>query len=478
MGVTGNIEHRTVLVGPSYLPDVGNLQWHAAEVRYLQKYRIADRPEHSDWIFYDLGTMKAGVAGRLVTDDLAEVILALNRDINCYFVAERERTSLFDGTFLAPVAISTCAQYAWSILKEYKPDLVVFHNHPHELFTYVLLRIALLLNIDTLLVHFSALPWRMCVSRYAKDGSIKKLKLKDHCSDGEASSIKRYMRRMQSTHDVAIPALDVNLLAPAGGPLYFGYELSSVTRGSVFKNLLKGYELSSLAKGSVVKNLVRVVRKASLYRAFKKCATSELRKPYVALLLHYQPEEATIPRGGIFGQQFNAILKLRSWLPPEINILVKENRATFRAPITLATGVRNNDFYAAIASLPGTCLVPLETDTFKLIDDALAVATITGSVGLEALCRGKKVLVFGDANYKDFAGVLRLDLSSTDKSQLQAAIADPRHDPSLTERDLLTELLYSIGPAEEANETNFRSQQGATIEAFELIAQSRVALEQ
>jgi hypothetical protein len=186
--------------------------------------------------------------------------------------------------------------------------------------------------------------------------------------------------------------------------------------------------------------------------------------------MHYQPEESTIPRGGIFAQQLNALLRLRSLLPGDVGILVKENKATFRAPLVLAMSARNEEFYRAIASLPETLLVPLEYDTFDLIDRSLAVATITGSVGLEALCRGRKVITFGEANYRGFRGVTHIDPHGHDDAELRGILADPAHDPSLTQADLLQELPHSFGPAVEDSRRNVQSQQAATIEAFEYIA--------
>jgi hypothetical protein len=133
-------------------------------------------------------------------------------------------------------------------------------------------------------------------------------------------------------------------------------------------------------------------------------------------------------------------------------------------------GVRNADFYRAVSSLPSTYLVPLERDTFELIDSSVAVATITGTVGLEALCRGKRVIVFGEANYTDFAGVMVIDARAT-KSDLATFVLE-NHDPSSTEQDLVSEALCSVGPDAEDNSVNFQSQQSAVITAFQYIARS------
>ena len=208
-----------------------------------------------------------------------------------------------------------------------------------------------------------------------------------------------------------------------------------------------------------------------MYRAFTQHVTSAVAGAYVVFLLHYQPEENTIPRGGAYSQQLNALVKLRSLLPPRVNILVKENKAMFRLPLTLAMSVRSLEFYKAVVSLAGTFLVPLERDTFDLVDNSLAVATITGSVGIEALCRGKRVIVFGNANYRHFAGVVSADTEDVHPAELQALIDGAAHEPAATAVDLMTELCCSLGASSESNSTNARSQQAATLEAFSYLGQ-------
>ena len=443
-----------VLIGPTYLDAVQRVQWPGATVRYLQKYR--DRMDGSaSNIPYDEASLKQAIAGRPVRRELADFILALNHDPNCFFLVERDRTDLFKGSFLAPVDISDAARYAWQILEDERPRVLVFHNHPHELFTYVLLKAALRLNITVLLVHYAAMPWRMAISRYGSNGQPEKQQLRQVASEVERNAVRGYMQRLQRRHEDAIPFADRKLLAD--------------------DSLYVGDEWRAMIKGAVPKNALRIFKKRRSYRAFNRWVTSDGGivggKPYVVFLMHYQPEETTVPRGDVYGQQLNALLKLRSELPDDISILVKENKATFRAQLVLSVDVRSDDFYRALSGLPDTYLVPLSHDTFELVDNSVAVATITGSVGLEALCRGKKVIIFGEANYKGFAGVIDLSVTAPRGAGLGSLRALGPHDPALTESDLMQELLSSIGPAEEANDTNLLSQQAATIDAFGYVAE-------
>lgn len=446
-----------VLLGPSSIREIDEIPWPTATVAYLKRERPESPQTCSRQIYYyDRASMRGAVRGVHMERDLAELVMTLNGDPNCFFLAERERADFFNGAFLTAVEICNHARYAWRVLKEYRPRLIIFHNTPHELFTYILWRVALYLNIETMMVHFSALPWRMCVSRFMADGSMTKLKMRDAWSGAEGEAVSKYMQRLQSHHEAAIPFADMKLIAPQSNAISIEEEIRAILRGSV------------------VKNLVRIVRKLTLYQHFKKHVksdTRDIKKPYVAFLLHYQPEEATIPRGGIFGQQLNALIRLRSMLPSEVSIAVKENKATFRGQLALGMGVRSGEFYTAICSLPNTYFVPLEHDTFDLVDNAVGVATVTGSVGIEALCRGKRVVIFGDANYRNFAGVTRLDMAAS-APDLSWVMTGATHETSLTQRDLLNELLFSVGPANEENQRNLQSQRSAAIEAFHFVSRN------
>lgn len=54
---------------------------------------------------------------------------------------------------------------------------------------------------------------------------------------------------------------------------------------------------------------------------------------------------------------------------------------------------------------PRIRLLPINHSSFELIDRAAAVATVTGSAGWEAVCRGKPVITLGYAWYNGCEGV-------------------------------------------------------------------------
>ena len=62
---------------------------------------------------------------------------------------------------------------------------------------------------------------------------------------------------------------------------------------------------------------------------------------------------------------------------------------------------------------PRVKLMPLELDTYSLMRNAKAVATVTGTVGWEALMHRIPVIIFGMIWYEKMPGVMRVTDSAS-----------------------------------------------------------------
>lgn len=138
----------------------------------------------------------------------------------------------------------------------------------------------------------------------------------------------------------------------------------------------------------------------------------DLNKKYIFLPLHYQPEMTTNPAGDIFADQVLCLDVLLKNLPSDYLIYVKEHKSQFYAHTEGHTG-RFEELYDDIVKLPRTQMIPLDTDVFQLIDQAAAVATVTGTVGWESIAKGKPVIIFGLAWYEHYKGVLKIQNSDS-----------------------------------------------------------------
>ena len=162
---------------------------------------------------------------------------------------------------------------------------------------------------------------------------------------------------------------------------------------------------------------------------------------YVYVPLQMQPEMTTSSLGGRFRDQAYMIERLADLLPSDVRILVKENPkqgAYMRGPM----------FFHRLKRIPQVQFLPSYANTHALTAHAQFVATITGTVGWEALCMGKPVLVFGGAWYRNFPGAVEWHDGITfeqvagttfDHAALQQAVGSlvARCHPGVVDRDYI-----------------------------------------
>ncbi len=156
--------------------------------------------------------------------------------------------------------------------------------------------------------------------------------------------------------------------------------------------------------------------------------------PYVIFFLHYQPEATTAPNGDIFSNQYLCIETLLKNTPESVYVYVKEHPNQFMSHMQGHTK-RIKEFYDDLIKNPRVRLVPFEKDSFSLMSNALAVSTVTGTVGWEAAVRGKPVIIFGLIWYERMKGILRVT-DDKSASQIYSFIKHYQYD----EKNILTYL--------------------------------------
>lgn len=136
----------------------------------------------------------------------------------------------------------------------------------------------------------------------------------------------------------------------------------------------------------------------------------DLKEKYLFFALHLQPESTTLPGGGDFENQLLAIYLLSKHLPPNIVLYVKEHPAYWmqKGRMESIKESRSTDFYRRIVALPNVKLISHTTESSILIEKCLGVVTVTGTVGFEAIFKGKPVIAFGSVFYEDYPGVFRV----------------------------------------------------------------------
>jgi len=147
--------------------------------------------------------------------------------------------------------------------------------------------------------------------------------------------------------------------------------------------------------------LLHVRRTRQLLKCYYKSCTSYLpSSPYIFFAAHFQPERSTAPEGGCFDNHILALDSLLDCLPQDIHIIYKEHPRQFDIYDMRRKHARSADYYSAISAMPRVHLVDPFYDSSSLISGSVAVATVTGTSGWDAIKAGKPSIVFGDAWYK------------------------------------------------------------------------------
>lgn len=290
------------------------------------------------------------------------------------------------------VQIEMACWNSLAILKETSPARLVYMGVTHKLTTWVFGRCAEHLGMPTYFSTFSPLPWRFWAVKGIDEQQVIKL-----CPTGEVGG------HSGNLSDKAIKFVEKNTQNYEVG---MPEDQKKVLRNSIWSWTREIQPMMTWRPAKLVLNTKRLCTKYDLFKTYNKLSKPvSLADRYIVFFLHYQPEATTLPLGNGYVQQWLAIRTLAAALPAGCKLVVKEHPATF----VFKEYTRHKSFYEAIAGLPQVTLASIEADPFALIDSSMAVVTITGTAGFQAICRGRPVLVFGTAAYRDCPGVFAVD---------------------------------------------------------------------
>ena len=157
-------------------------------------------------------------------------------------------------------------------------------------------------------------------------------------------------------------------------------------------------------------HFVNVVRKVEAARNYyKKRSERPLDgQKYVLFAASRQPERSTCPDAGHFFDHLDALRLISENVPEEFLIFFKEHPSNFRRPYS-SDMQRTKNYYKNIQSqCPNVRFLSDDVDSFEAIDNSQFVATTTGTIGWEALARGKPAVIFGSVWYESVNGVSRI----------------------------------------------------------------------
>lgn len=256
---------------------------------------------------------------------------------------------------------------------------VCFQACPHALNSWVFANVAEHLGIKIYMCNNSIFYWRYVLEMGTHEETLVNINGKD----ADDKVIKQYIDNVNKKYEDAIPEYERQRMKKRKNKIWS------------WRNEIK-YCLKDFRK------LYYLPFKYELYKTYKElCQVPDLNEKYVIVFFHFQPERTSMPEGRSFSNQWHMINTIHRALPADCKLYVKEHPATFTNAHLYDPRYRNVELYRNISQLSNTCLVDLSVDSFSLIDNCFCLATITGTVGGEGLFRGKPVLTFGNATYRN-----------------------------------------------------------------------------
>lgn len=323
------------------------------------------------------------------------VMRSVMSDSRSFFLLERIVTDTPYGTaFNGITRVDQYIRRAIQLLDAHDPQRVVFASTPHDILWFFA-RTAEARGSEILVLKPGPIPGGVFVAHGLDAQTI----LETGAGDAELApeQARNFIATRQRNYAEAEPDYERRARESYGeGFFSLGAELrKALTSGSVRE---------------AVQKIMLIHLKYKALRLYESLAATRLDPAQqgraVVFFMHYQPERSTLPEGGEYAQQLRVAHTLAAALPDGWELLIKEHPSFYRR--TFKPRVRDGNFYRALAQLPRTRLVDLGMDTFSLIDHAAAVVTLTGTVGLEAISRGKPAIIFGCACYQNAPGVTRV----------------------------------------------------------------------
>jgi hypothetical protein len=340
-------------------------------------------------------------------------------------------------------------KYWYFALNYLKPDYVIFEEEPHQCTDYVLYTLCGIMNINTILFIRTKFPMTFYPVKKFEEGSLKirdNLSLakekKDYSNIILPESISKYFQDLSQDYDKAmdhhlfthsnavkkIANSDISLnnrlkdiylkiIFLISPNLIFKRLKLLLNLGSIFQSDQKQYNKPfSFSKPTYLEHVINRSKTINTKNKLKKIYDSftsisyDLNDPYIYCTLQYQPEKTTCPLGNEFDNQLLMVEKISKHLPKGWKLYVKEHPSQFASTYARnGENYRSKNFYEKLNSISNVVLIPLTSNNFEMIDNAMAVASVTSTSCWEAVLRNKPSIVFGHCWFRYCEGVFYID---------------------------------------------------------------------
>ncbi len=360
---------------------------------------------------------------------------------------------------------------AWNdLLKTLKPEFIYFWEPPHVPYTVMLYALAEYYRIPVMLHEVCIGPFSLACNDLAAGGIQWREALRIAAWEAQAGfelderslhpeSLAVIERSRHISYDKGMPWWQSGMLNLKSGEFTWAFwrKMARILKRSrradrrrkqpashatavqgiyAYKEWFKPLKDSFKGRHASLKfglaEVINHIKTLCTERSYRRFTSKEPPKDvrYILASLHYQPEMTSNPRGGLFLCQWIMINLLANSVPEGVEVWVKEHPAQF-VSLGGTTSYRDTHLYQMLATMPRVRLIPVEANQFDLIDNSLAVATISGTVGIEGIARGKSALVFGDVWYERCRGAYRVRNLEDSRRAVAAILAGDAPPPAV-----------------------------------------------
>lgn len=325
----------------------------------------------------------------------------------------------------------TCVMYWETIINKFDIDAAVFTFAPHMIFDYILYIVCIENNVDTAMFTVTGMPNNYYIRSKIDQTPEELHKIGSDIDLNE--DVNRYLENLRADYETGKPSYMMSydlkeylskIPDISSYPSYMTHVINMVVPNSEsvkhYKEKDKRIEDSSMNFFQSLIYNIRSERYKSRLSKHYDSITGDINfnSDYVFFTLHYQPERTTCPEGGVFVDQYIAVNLLSNCIPDDWKLYVKEHPHQTSQKYKGELG-RKKYMYDDLNELDSVTLVDTDVESFDLIDNAQATATITGTSGWESINRGVPAIVFGSGWYRDCPGCIHVETQEEVKQAIK-----------------------------------------------------------
>jgi hypothetical protein len=328
----------------------------------------------------------------------------------------------------------------WNALIDfYKPELVIFPCPPHVVYDYIVLALCRKKNIKTIMFDEATIlpPYCFAISDYLE--SRRKYFSLESSNKEKDKKVNLIIEKIKSTYDNAKPIREIiahkNLKKRSISQKFKEYmqylailiyeslnyvaskrkglSKSKVNDSACFKEYNVSFKDSFTSALQISNSILQLIKERNLSEKrydlyYSLCKEPEQNEKYIYLALAGQPERTSNPQGGVFAYQILIANIIVNSLPDGWVLYIKEHPNQFH-PFMHVNMYRDENYYKLLSENKRIKLIRTNYDPFALIDNAKAVASISGTTGIEGIIRNKPALIFGEPWYIKCPGVFKIN---------------------------------------------------------------------